>query len=236
MRDADIGLLARCLEPYGVGMPGAIAIAVQDHGHSPHGSNRKFRFRHWEEFILSGGRLGDTALPQPPAYMTRMRAVQLDVPGAMVMDTCMAAIRGALLDEETRRRLETGLMVANVGNHHMTAALVQGERVWGILEHHTGLLDGVKINGLLERFLQARLTDREVFQDDGHGCLVHPDFHGFRGEPFVSITGPRRSMVKGPGVHFAAPFGDMMLTGCFGLLDAALSIQKGPGSSLVKLN
>jgi len=225
MRDVDLVLLARCLERYGVSMPSAFAVAVQDHGHSPDGSNRKFRFHHWEEFIMSGGLLRDTAYLQPPRYMTRMRAVQRDAPGAMVMDTCIAAIRGALLDEETRRHRDTGLMVANVGNHHVTAALMREDRVWGIMEHHTGLLDGVKIRKLLERFLLGRLTDQEVFEDSGHGCLVHPDFRGFQGEPFVSATGPRRAMVKGSGVHFAAPFGDMMLTGCFGLLDAALSIQ-----------
>lgn len=230
MRDVDMGILARCLEPYGVGMPGNFAVAVQDHGHCPEGSNRKFRFQHWERFIMSGGRLQDTAYLQPPWYLTRMRAVQQDVPGAMVMDTCIAAIRGALLDEETRRHKETGVMAVNVGNHHLTAALVQKDRVWGILEHHTGALDGAKIQGLLRKFLQARLTNQEVFEDSGHGCVIHPDFPGFQDEPFISATGPRRDMVRKLGLHFAAPFGDMMLTGCFGLLDAALSIQDGAGS------
>ena len=37
---------------------------------------------------------------------------------------------------------------------------------------------------------------------------------------FTVITGPRRSLARGwPGV-FAAPLGDMMLTGCFGLVTA----------------
>ena len=221
-RDVDLDILTRALAPFGVGIPGNYAVAVQDHGHCPEGSNRKLRFRHWKHFILSGGRLKDTAYLTPPPYLTRMRAVQQDLPNAIVMDTCMAAIRGALLDDETRRHRTTGVMVANVGNHHLTAALVQEERIWGILEHHTGALEGAKMHSLLQRFFQGRLTDREVFEDGGHGCVIHPDFDGFPGEPFVSITGPRRAMLKATGVYFPAPFGDMMLTGCFGLLEAAL--------------
>jgi uncharacterized protein (DUF1786 family) len=232
MRDLDMGILARCLRPYGISMPGRFAVAVQDHGHCPEGSNRKFRFQHWERFIMAGGRLQDTAYLEPPPYLTRMLAVQKDLPGAMLMDTCMAAIRGALLDGKTHRHKEAGIMVVNVGNHHLTAALVQRDRVWGILEHHTGALDAAKIERLLKRFSQARLTNEEVFEDGGHGCAINPDFPGFKGEPFISVTGPRRAMLKGSGIHFAAPFGDMMLTGCFGLLDASLWIQEGEGALL----
>ncbi len=32
-------------------------------------------------------------------------------------------------------------MVVNLGNAHTFAALVQADRLWGIYEHHTGLLD-----------------------------------------------------------------------------------------------
>jgi hypothetical protein len=32
------------------------------------------------------------------------------------------------------------------------------------------------------------------------------------------VTGPRRSIAKPLGWYEAAPYGDMMLTGCFGLL------------------
>ncbi len=42
-------------------------------------------------------------------------------------------------------------------------------------------------------------------------------------EPFgVVVTGPRRSLMAGSRLqpYFPAPFGDMMITGCFGLLSA----------------
>ena len=42
-------------------------------------------------------------------------------------------------------------------------------------------------------------------------------------EPFgVVVTGPRRNLMAGSRLrpYFPAPFGDMMITGCFGLLSA----------------
>ena len=42
-------------------------------------------------------------------------------------------------------------------------------------------------------------------------------------KPFgVIVTGPRRGMLAGSKLnpYFPAPFGDMMITGCFGLLSA----------------
>ena len=40
------------------------------------------------------------------------------------------------------------------------------------------------------------------------------------------ITGPRRRLAQGWPGHFAAPLGDMMLTGCFGLVAAFLEKEK----------
>lgn len=58
-------------------------------------SNRKFRFQHWERFLRDGGTVGDLIYrDNVPAYFTRMLAVQQDAPGAYVMDTGAAAVRG----------------------------------------------------------------------------------------------------------------------------------------------
>jgi hypothetical protein len=46
------------------------------------------------------------------------------------------------------------------------------------------------------------------------------------------ITGPQRRLAQGwPGV-LAAPFGDMMLTGCFGLIAAYLEKENLPVTSM----
>ena len=68
----------------------------------------------------------------------------------------------------------------------------------------------------------------------GHGALMYSDevFEFGKDDFDVVVTGPRRSMFAlTPSLslwergnlrpYFAAPFGDMMIAGCFGLLAAA---------------
>jgi uncharacterized protein (DUF1786 family) len=130
------------------------------------------------------------------------------------------------LDPQARAHQEEGLTVVNLGNAHTFAALVKGDRLWGIYEHHTGLLDKVKLFSQLARFQAGELTNDEVFADAGHGCAYAPGYQRQQPFRFTVITGPRRRLAQGwPGV-FAAPFGDMMLTGCFGLAAAFLEMEK----------
>jgi uncharacterized protein (DUF1786 family) len=225
LADVDLEGLERLLTAFEVPLPRHFAVAVQDHGFAPQASNRRFRFQYWEDFLARGGQLRDLAFHQPPARFTRMQAVADSLPGAVLMDTCAAGVRGALLDPEARKHRDAGLMVVNLGNAHTFAALVRGERLWGIYEHHTGLLDQAKLFDHLGRFKKGELTNEEIFADQGHGCAYAPDYPG--GEPFgfTVITGPRRRLARGwPGV-FAAPLGDMMLTGCFGLVEAYADLE-----------
>ena len=75
---------------------------------------------------------------------------------------------------------------------------------------------------------RADLPTTEVFDDQGHGCAYAPDFTAKDSFAFTVITGPRRRLAQGgPGV-FAAPFGDMMLSGCFGLVAAFLELENYP--------
>jgi uncharacterized protein (DUF1786 family) len=157
-----------------------------------------------------------------------MAAVAEALPGALLMDTCAAGVRGALLDPQAREHLASGLTVVNLGNAHTFAALVRGDRLWGIYEHHTGLLSPEKLFAHLARFQQGKLTNQEVFDDQGHGCAYVPDFTAGGSFTFTVITGPRRRLARGwPGVE-AAPFGDMMLSGCFGLAAAFLELENHP--------
>ena len=81
---------------------------------------------------------------------------------------------------------------------------------------------------LLHEFAVGTLTDEYVFNDQGHGALVyHPDPLQFpEGDFGAVVTGPRRNMMRGSHLrpYFAAPFGDMMLVGCFGLLAAVADL------------
>jgi uncharacterized protein (DUF1786 family) len=226
--DVAVEDLRQALAAFEVPFPSHFAVAVQDHGFHPQGSNRRFRFQGWENFLERGGKLADLASRRPPGHFTRMAAVAEVLPGAVLMDTCAAGVRGALLDPQARTHIDHGLTVVNVGNAHTFAALVRGDRLRGIYEHHTGLLNPEKLFDHLGRFQRGALANAEVFDDQGHGCAYAPDF-GAGGEfAFTVVTGPRRRLARGgPGVE-AAPFGDMMLSGCFGLVAAFLELDNYP--------
>jgi uncharacterized protein (DUF1786 family) len=160
-----------------------------------------------------------------------MKAVSEIVPGAWLMDTGAAAILGALCDPWVTERAKNGLTIVNAGNEHTVAALIKGEKIWGIYEHHTGLLTPSKLKNHLDRFRREALSNEEVFDEMGHGCRVlegAKDASDFRP---LSLTGPNRERFSFIGAHLAAPYGDMMLTGCFGLLEAVRKkLSKSPST------
>jgi uncharacterized protein (DUF1786 family) len=221
MGDVDLAALAKALSPFEVELPDSYAVAVQDHGFSPHGSNRLFRFRIWRDFLDRGGRLDQLWHREPPDYLTRMIAVQRELPGALVMDTGAAAVLGALCDPLVGEKTKEGVVILNLGNQHAVASLVFNSRIVGIYEHHTGCLSVAKLHDHLERFRQGTLSDEEIFSDHGHGCVTLPQARNMSSFATVVVTGPQRHLAKSLGCYFAAPYGDMMLSGCFGLIRAA---------------
>jgi len=226
-RDVDLDVLEDALAPFDVSVPDTVAVAVQDHGECLEGSNRRFRFELWQAFVESGGRMMDLVYAEPPTCYTRMLAVQRDAPGAILMDTGPAALWGILEDERAAAHQGEGFVLVNVGNQHTLGVLLRGERVLGLFEHHTVLMDWEKLQGLVEDLRAGTLENDDVYADHGHGAYVHPDYVPGDGFDVVAVTGPQRQIAE-PGklredVHymFAAPYGDMMLTGCFGLVSAA---------------
>jgi uncharacterized protein (DUF1786 family) len=222
LRDLDLERLKAAFACFALELPASIAVAVQDHGFSPHQSNRLVRFRYWRQLLDQGGALREWVRLEPPPFMTRMSAQKKSCPRALVLDTGIAAILGALQDEQGREWQGSGLTVVNVGNFHTVAALVRDERVLGIYEHHTDLLDPQKLDRHLQAFRVGQLDHATVFADNGHGCAHARDFQTLPGDfAQVLVTGPKRRLLSLPDYHQAAPYGDMMLSGCFGLLCAA---------------
>jgi uncharacterized protein (DUF1786 family) len=217
--DIDPEMYRRILGEVGEELPGRFAVAVQDHGFAPGRSNREFRFKIWEDFMAAGGRLQDLAYGEVPAHFNRMRAAAGTVPGALLMDTCGAALLGALCDGRVSGAAGGGgAVVVNIGNQHTFAALVREERVLGLFEHHTALMTEPAIRECLEALLSGTLRGSEVKDSGGHGAIapvkpVKPEL--------LAVTGPRRDLLAGSGYYFPAPGGNMMLMGCFGLVAAA---------------
>ncbi|MFL7812464.1 MAG: DUF1786 domain-containing protein [Anaerolineales bacterium] len=249
LKDFDFQAIEAALGEFGVSLADldGAAVAVFDHGAAPPDySDRQFRFDYLAERLDPGSEeiLG---LPlsrlafrrgEIPPKMTRLLAVEdsargLDAP-LLVMDTAPAAVLGATLDPVVGSRER--VMVANVGNFHTLAFRLQGERVGGVFEHHTGLIDRNKMDRLLEDFAAGNLQHEDIFDDHGHGALIYdPDPYRLgEGDYDVVITGPRRNLMRGSSLrtYFPAPYGDMMLTGCFGLLAAAADVFPDLGDEI----
>ena len=226
LRDLDLAKLAKVFGPYDATIPSTIAVAAQDHGFSPKRSNRLFRFEHWHRFLTPGSTLADHIWPKPPEYMTRLLAIQADAPGAIVADTGPVAVLGALEDERVASEAERGACVVNIGNQHTLALLVRGEELFGVMEHHTEAMNTEKLERLVSRLVAGTVTHDEVFDDDGHGALVLDAYRGTGPFTFVAVTGPNRAMAKPLGWYFAAPYGAMMLSGCFGLVRGVRSLER----------
>ncbi|MDA8442500.1 MAG: DUF1786 domain-containing protein [Peptococcaceae bacterium] len=217
--DLDLPALTQGLAAFGLELPRKFAVALQDHGEHAGMSNRQFRFEQWQKFILNGGQLQELTYEQAPEYLTRMQAVQSIVPNSYLMDTGAAAIWGMLCDPRVRAKREEGFIAINVGNSHTLGMAIKGERVLGVFEHHTGVLDSTTLAQQLAKFQRGILANEEIFAATGHGAYMHPDYRG--NFEFVALTGPRWELAQDCDFYRVAPYGDMMLTGCFGLLAAA---------------
>ncbi len=200
-----------------------IGVAVQDHGYKAGKSDRVFRFEKIKEVLKRDVKLyqlGDQKLPE---YFTRMRAIYRTVErynsNIFIVDTKIAAIAGAI-----HGITERPVVSIDVGNGHTLVALVgEDDRVSGMFEHHTGLLDREKLEDMIERFLKGELTNQEVLDDGGHGCYVNiRDGEGCGTHVRrIVATGPNRGMLEGSrlDVESANPFGDVMMAGPVGIVD-----------------
>jgi uncharacterized protein (DUF1786 family) len=240
LKDFDFPLIAETFSRFGVSLTdlAAVCVAVFDHGDAPPGvSDRQFRFDYLDERIKAKNALSSFAFlsGEVPPIMTRLQAVadsakELDAP-LIVMDTAPAAILGASFDPAVAARPRK--IIVNVGNFHCLAFRL-GEGVEGVFEHHTGEIDRPKLEGYIRALADGSLTHQTIFDDMGHGALVYGD-HPLEldnADWQIAVTGPRRSMFQG-AIHpssfrlhpyFAVPFGDMMLSGNFGMLAAAADL------------
>jgi len=221
--EIDLDLLKDFLVHFGEDMDiGLLAVAVQDHGTQPEGtSNREFRFKIIEERLKKENRPESFvyAYDEIPEYFKRMEAVARRAKmqfgcKILVMDTSFAAILGCL--EESPSSL-----FINVGNSHTLAAMISKGRIEGVMEHHTSCLNTEKLDRLIVRFLKGEVTSKEILDDGGHGAVILDSVTDNKKE--IIVTGPNRRLLKNSrlNVRFAAPHGNMMLTGPYGLVKAA---------------
>jgi uncharacterized protein (DUF1786 family) len=130
------------------------------------------------------------------------------------MDTSFSAIVGCM-EEDTRPSL-----LVNVGNNHTLAVLFSHGEIDGLMELHTLSLTPADLREQIELFVRGDITNDEVFEKGGHGAVIfnpHP-LNGLS----IKVTGPHREIFRETDLQFefAAPYGNMMMTGPIGLIKA----------------
>ncbi len=224
LADVELGLLQKALSTWNIVLhPEIIAVAVLDHGEAPPGeSARLWRFQYLERLLRANGTLEAFMFSESeiPPHFRRMQAAIHAIKGkapVVLMDTGAAAVLGASLDSTVA--LHQNRLAVNTGNSHTIAFNLSGLRVLGFFEHHTSLLSPDRLDNLLLGLIAGNLDSEKIRAEGGHGSLIIEK----GGESFITVTGPRRSLLSHSRLdpYFAAPFGSMMLTGCFGLLKAA---------------
>ncbi len=247
LKDFDFSAITAAFARFGVTLNDldAAAVVVFVHGAAPAGnSDRKFRFDYLDRRIREKNSLSafaylTTGIPASLSRLTAVAesAVALQCP-LIVMDTAPAAVLGATFDPVVAQRKQ--VLIANIGNFHTLAFRLGPRGIEGLFEHHTGEIDGPKLEKLLRAMADSSLKNEDVFNDMGHGALIYDQTPLRLGKDDfdVVVTGPRRAMFQAnyEGTeaiarrrlsivpYFAVPFGDMMLTGCFGLLAATADL------------
>lgn len=229
LRDLDLDAIRTALRAFGADETfDGVAVGVFDHGAAPPDvSDRRFRFDYLAQVLRADAdarSFAATASTLAPS-LTRARAVLDSVEAglaAVFMDNGPAAALGATHDPVVRAAERR--CVLNVGNMHVLGFVLDGTRVRALFEHHTGEVTPEALASMVRALLDGTLTNDAVFGSQGHGAL-----HVVRGPhavEVVAVTGPQRERMLPalraaglPPIHSAAPHGDMMIAGCFGLLD-----------------
>ncbi len=226
LRDLDLDAIRTALSAFEVDTAfDGLALGCLDHGAAPPGmSDRLFRFEHLRRTVEGrNDLLAFASRPEDlPGYLTRARAMVqsagTEAPVAF-MDTGPAAAFGAIHDERVTVHKER--IVLNLGNMHLLGFHLQGRKIASLFEHHTGELSAGQIVRFTQRMASGELEHDEVFGSKGHGAY-HADRSFVRPQvpAMVAVTGPQRGKIRDTALapYFAAPFGDMMISGCFGLL------------------
>jgi uncharacterized protein (DUF1786 family) len=161
---------------------------------------------------------------QVPEEMNRLSAIADDAQAlpthrVYVMDSGMAAILGASLDVLAAGKKR--ILVLDIATSHTVGALMQEGFLGGFFEYHTTDITAVKLDRLLKALADGQLSHRQVLDEGGHGAYTRQSF-GYDHVQLILATGPRRQLALASTLPmtFGAPWGDNMMTGTVGLLEA----------------
>lgn len=223
-KDVDLDAISNALSEFDVDADfDFLGIAVQDHGYMEGVGDRDFRFMKIREKLdVPKGPEEFAYFGEAPTYFTRINAVFRSFKNyeTTVMDSKFASICGATCDRYVRTLKK--FIVMDIGNGHTLAAAFNGKKVVGVFEHHTRNMTPDKIKLFINKLADGTITHEEVHEDHGHGAWSLEPIGDFEA---IVATGPRRKVLEETdfNVHYAAPAGDVMMTGPAGLIKAIQS-------------
>lgn len=230
LQDIDPQRIQQIVEGFGLPFEfEAVVVCAQDHGAAPPGVSH-LEFRH----DLFKARLDKQPYPHAllfapgelPGVFHRLKAIaqaaaKLPTQKVYVMDSGMAAILGASLDVSVRRKRT--IIVLDIATSHTVAAVLTDGRLQGSFEYHTHDISLNRLEQLLKDLPEGKTSHAQIIAEGGHGAYLK-ETPGFNSIEAIVATGPKRRLLSESRmpITWGAPWGDNMMTGCVGLLEALL--------------
>lgn len=226
--DIELTRIQRIVEGFGIPFEfEAVAICAQDHGVAPAGvSHLDFR-HHLIKAQLDSQPHAHALLYRAeaiPSEFNRLRAIaraaaKLPTQNVYVMDSGMAAIVGASMDQSVRDKKV--FLVLDIATSHTVGAVVQKNELLGSFEYHTHDITMHRLEQLIQDLPDGRLEHAQILSEGGHGAYLR-HAPGFRHIEVIVATGPKRRLIADSRlpITWGAPWGDNMMTGCVGLLES----------------
>lgn len=228
LEDIEAERLRRIVEGFGVPFEfEAVVVCGQDHGVPPPGeSHLDFRHKMFTD-LLEINPYPHTLLfeaDEVPQALNRLRSIaqsarSFPTAEVYVMDSGMAAMLGGSMDVLAKHKQH--LLILDVATSHTVGAAMKGGEIAGFFEYHTSDITLARLEQLILDLCEGKLEHRRILREGGHGAFVRRSF-GFDAVEVIIATGPRRRLVEASKLPmvYGAPFGDNMMTGTVGLLEA----------------
>ena len=204
-----------------------VGVCAQDHGVPPEGTSH-LEYRHrimqaalsrnpYPEALLHPGK-------RVPETLNRLGTIAADakkLPAreVFVMDSGMAAVLGASMDDGAHEK--KALMVLDIATSHTVCATLSEGGIAGLVEYHTRDITPERLEALLRALAAGRISHEQVLSEGGHGAYLRKAL-GLSAIDLIIATGPKRNLAipLNLPIRFGAPWGDNMMTGTVGLLEA----------------
>jgi uncharacterized protein (DUF1786 family) len=104
---------------------------------------------------------------------------------------------------------------------------MMGDEIAGFFEYHTQDITLERLEDLIVELCDGKLAHQRVLAEGGHGAYLRKTID-YQSVEVIIATGPKRRLVEPSKLQIAygAPWGDNMMTGTVGLLEA-LRRRKG---------